>query len=382
MAKYTVEILDNTLQAITSLSAFVPLDTSGNVISYSRRMSQPGVAKFRLATLDKIFTRFPDLIQPWARHVRIKRDGNRVWQGIIEDIPDRNARYIEVVAKTYIAEFDKYLIRHDPVTADHIDAKTFNSGTMAAAITYVLNEFKNNATGRYAKGLTIGQIDNPNFPAGFKTGNTDLSGQPWNFSSTLSLMFDFKSAQYVIDAMSIYSKFDYELTDDLVFNFRQRLGSDKPELVFSYVDGKPGNIVDFNAPLDGKGQVNHLFGIATDSDGITLLKSDPRDQPSIDKYGMLEASAGFNDVKTLNTLNSRLAEELRLNSTPDTEIHVVLDHTAYPYGQYVIGDTVTFKIVYGALNINELRQIIGIETKVHNTGDERIVLQSNKPRTY
>ena len=376
---YSIEILDNNQQPITRLKALVPLDPLGNIIKYTSRLSDSGTARFRVATHDPLLVKYGDILQPWANHVRILRSGVNVWQGYIQDCPQRNKRFIEVKAFTYLEQLKKVLVPHDPVTVDGEDQKAYATGNMTQAIQGLVSAVQANATGLIIKGITNGQIDNPVFPQGFYNGTTDISGQPWAFSDIFTLKFDFVDVHYVLTAFGIYSNSDLELTPDLKLNFIHRLGVDKPELVFEY--SQYGMIDDFNTPLDGKNQVNHIVAIASDINDNLLKLDVPSDAASIAKYGKLDGVAAYNDVKNKNALSQRLSEELRLNSTPDTEMRMVLSKRAYPLGQYGLGDTCTFKVKLGPINVNQLRQIIGIEVDVHNTGNEKVILNTNKPRS-
>lgn len=378
-ASYTVEILDKNLLPITRVNAFVPINDRGDILQYSNRLSDSGKARLRIATLDPVLTRYGNILKPWANHIRITREGRLEWQGYIQDMPERNSRYIEINAFTYIEQAKKVQIGHDPITPDGEDIKNYKTGTMSDAIRAIITEIRNNATGLTIANMTPGQIDNPLFPDGFtNASNASIAGQPWTFSDLFSLKFDFVDMHYILTAFGMYSGYDYELTPAMVYNFVKRLGQDRPELVFEY--GQWGMIEEFNAPLDGKNQANHIIAIGADYDNKLLKLDVPRDQPSIDLYGKLDGTAAYNDVKNSSTLRQRLSEELRLNSTPDTELSVTLNDRAYPRGQYNLGDACTFKIKYGAIDYSGLRQIVGETVYVHNTFRERIMLTTNKPR--
>lgn len=376
---YIVEILDKSLQPITRLQNFVPLNKTGDYLSYSSRLSDSGTARFRVATDDPVLTKYGNILQPWANHVRITRDKNVVFQGYIQDLPERNARYIEVRAYTYLEMLKKGQIQHDAVSVDGEDVKNYQSGTMAGAINALITEIRANATGLAIANITAGTIDNPLFPVGFiDAANVGIGGQAWTFTANFLLKFDFVDWHYILTAFGIYSAYDFELTTDLKLNFRKRLGIDRPELVFEY--GQYGMIEDFNAPLDGKNQVNHILAIGADNNNNTIKVELPEDSVSITKYGRLVGVGAYNDVKNKALLGQRLAEDLRLNSTPDTELRIVLNQRAYPYGVYSLGDSATFRIHFGAIDFDGLREIIGIQTTIHNTGKEHITLTTNKPR--
>lgn len=92
------------------------------------------------------------------------------------------------------------------------------------------------------------------------------------------------------------------------------------ELVFEY--GNYGSVEDYDCPLDGDRMANELTGVAADPITGQLIHVEKADDESIKKYGRIQGVAAYVDVKTKNALTSRVVEELRLTSTPDSEIHV------------------------------------------------------------
>lgn len=381
---YIVEILDNTRTPITQLKGFVPLNGLGDMLTFSNVLSSAGTCTFRLATIAPELTKFGNILQPWANHVRIKRDGAIVWQGIIGDELHRNSRYIQVVAYTYLHEYTKVLVAHkdgQTLSGGQVDdTRNFNAGTMAAAVSTIINEAVAGATGRVIQGTTLGTVQNPNFPTGYlDAAGTNIGGTAWTFSSNFQIGFAYKTTLYILAALASFVQYDFELTQNLQLNFQQRIGSDNLGVVFEYA--QYGTIEEFDSPIDGKNQVNSIIGLAADINGI-LIKDTETDAASIAQYGKLEAVAAYQDIHNKNVLQSRLKDELRLNSTPDTEIKITLNERAYPLGQYSLGDTCTFRVKYGAIMVDEPRHIVGILVRLHTTGKEHIVLTTNKPRIY
>jgi len=378
---YSIEILDRSREFVTPVNILVPIDTSNNTMHITFRLSNWGKCRFRVATKDPLFETVGDVLEPWKYHVRVKREGTTIWQGVIVKNPIRNRKYVEVVAYSYLFILSKNLIRHDSsaTPGDGRDNyRTFSSGTMSAAVTALINEAKADVgTNNTISSITVGTIDNPNFPANYtKVDNTPLTGA-WTFSSDMTLQYDYRDTLYLIASMASYPACDYELTNSLVFNFRTFLGTRQPKLCFKY--GPNGNVLDYNIPRDGERMANSLMGVAADF-GNQILHVEKADEASVNTYGKIQDVAAFIDVKNTNALRSRLTEELRLISTPDSEIQLTLNNKAYPFGQYGIGDIVTVDIQDGVISFKEQRRIVGVDIRVDNAGGDSVTLFTNRPK--
>lgn len=380
-SQYKIEILDRNRNKITAVRAFHPLDSSNKWLSYSSALSNYGTCKFRVATKDPLLAQHGDILQPFFNHVRVYRNSVLVWSGIIVSCPRRTKDYIEVKAHSYLYMLTTVLVKHDAsvVAGDGKDNyRTFSSGTMATAVQNVLTETKGFVdAGNILTQLTIGTIENPNFPSGYiRADGTPLAGT-WTFSTDMQLQFDYRDVLFVLQNLANYPAADFELTQDLVFNFKQFIGKKQPDLMFEY--GNYGAIEDYNVVLDGENMANEITGVAADY-GNQILHSTKSDPASIAKYGRIQGVAAYIDVKNTNALTSRLQEELRNTSTPDGEVHVILNDRAYPLGQYGLGDTITLRIKDHIIVLDSVRRIVGIDVKVHTTGKESIRLVTNPPK--
>lgn len=259
--------------------------------------------------------------------------------------------------------------------------RTFNSGTMSAAVTSVVNSAKTDfGTSHVLSGMTVSSanIQNPNYPDGFKgSTGTPLTGA-WSFSDFITLQFDYHSAFYVIKAFGLYANCDFEVDENLIFYFKKFIGNKNSGMTFQY--GTRGNIVDYNTPRLGRRMVNNLWGIAADSSG-KVLHVNQTDSASINQYGILQKADAFSDVKDSNFLKTRVNETLQFLKTPDdSPINIILDEKTYPQGQWGLGDIVTVKIKDNIIDYNKPRRIVGITVTLHNIGKETIVVQTNTPR--
>ena len=381
----TVEILNTSLEKIAEIKALYPINNQGMILRYSKELSDYGQCTFRVSTKDPVLTQFGDILKPHTYHIRIRRGQEIVWQGAIVDNTDRNRNYIEVRAVEYLFYLDKILIRRDadkPDTdEDESNFRVFNSGTMASVITTLLTQGKADfGANHILANMTVGTIESPNYPKNFTTNATPpvaMTG-PWNFSADVTLQFDYHSLLFVIKNFGNYTNADFELTNSLVFNFKKRIGNRTNDITFTY-SAVGGNIVDYNVPRFGMRMSNEIIGIAADDEG-KILHATQRNSASVSTNGLMQTAKAFNDVKSKNPLEARLAEELRLISNPEeSPINIILNEKAYPLGQYGLGDIVLVKIKDHIIDIEKERRVIGITVTLHDTGRELVTIQTNNP---
>lgn len=472
MPETRVEILDSSFNLLTEIKSFIPLNKGGDILHYSKELSDFGQCTFRVSSYDPLFTDVGDIFDPHHYHVRVVRGSATVWQGAIIENPRRTKDFVEVVAVEYVWYLGKITLSRSsvdpsgagktakpttfsmsgslatitfssfpssitpiangtillsgfnpagingtwPVTAvagntvtAQLDAnytettmgtatfsngifRVFNSGTMADAVTDIMNEVITawGGSNHALKSVAIGTIENPNYPPNMTDGSNPpkaLSGG-WTFGNGLSadssgyirpsLQFDFTSVLDVLKSFGAYTYADFNIDENLKFNFKKFLGNDSHTDV-NFVFGKQGNAIDFNITRFGQRQANHLWGIATDPNGV-ILHADQTNEPSIATDGVLEEVMGFTDIKDQATLNARLAAELPLVETANSSANtIVLSEKAYPLGVYDVGDIVTVKVNNTAVQYTEIARIVGVSVSLHKTGRETTTVQTNKP---
>jgi len=227
-------------------------------------------------------------------------------------------------------------------------------------------------------GMTIGTVENPNYPKNFTTtAGAVLSGE-WNFSAEVIMQFDYHSILHVLKSFGAVSNADFYIDNSLRFHFKKFVGNKNYDVGFDY--GTHGNIIDYDVPRYGRRMVNDYYGLATDEQG-KLIRINKQDSVSINSYGLMEGSTAFDDVINKNILDARLAEDLRFLATPESSpINVTVDDKTYPLGTFGVGDKRNIKIKDSIVNFNGPRRIVGITTLVHNTGKELVTIQTNAPR--
>lgn len=384
MTKTVVEVLDRSLNKVAEIKNLYPINKDGMVLRYSKELSDYGQCLFRVKSNDPVFDSLGDILQPHVYNIRIKRGVAVVWAGAIVDNLQRTKNFIEVKAVEYEYYLDKILIRRDSETTagDGKDNyRIFSSGTMATAVTTLVNNAISDFGSSHPLGtgrMTVGTVDNPNYPEGFR----DVSGSPltggWSFSSTIALQFDYHSVYYVLKAFGLYTNSDFEIDENRIFNFRTFLGNKQNPLTLEY--GTNGNVVDYNTPRLGRRMVNDLWAIAADTDG-KILHVEQVDTDSVNTYGRLQDSQAYSDVKDLAFLKTRANQDLQFTKTPDdAPINILLNETGYPLGQYDIGDIITVKIKDNIIDYHKSRRIVGITVNLHETGRELTTVQTNAPR--
>jgi hypothetical protein len=396
MVKYEIQLLNNLRQVVTKVLNPLPLNKNGDIIEFSKELSEFGQCRFRVSAFDPILITYGDILRPHQNHVRIVRNGTTVWQGAIVDNPKRTSQFIEIAAAEYEYYLSKILIDRsslNPVTGESDGVfRIFKTGTMADAVTAVMTETMGilndptNAASPLA-GMTLGTIENPNFPPNMGDNSGALLWGPWSFSDTLMLQYDFQTVLYLLKSFGVYAYADFYIDQNLVFNFKKFVGNDRHydvNFVFDHTGvGAVSNIIDYNLPRLGRRMVNDLYGIATNAQG-SVLHFDQTDQASISTNGVMQGVAAYSDVKDQGPLNARVAAELPLVATPDeTNAIVVLNETAaYPLGVWDIGDIVNIKIVNRGVNFNQSRRIVGVSVSVHESGKEITTVQTNIPQSW
>jgi hypothetical protein len=325
---------------------------------------------------------YGDILVPHQYHIRIRRRGAIVWQGAIVDNVSRNKNYIEVRGAEYLFYFDKKRVKRDAeiVAGDgKNNYRLFSTGTMAAAVQAVVTEMKAGfGSNHILANMTIGTIENPDFPNNFATPAGVAMTGAWNFGTDVQMQFDYHSVLHVLKSFGAVSQADFELTTDLVFNFKKFIGTKNTRIGFNY--GTFGNIIDYDVPRLGQRMVNDYYGLATDEKG-NLLRFQETATDSINTYGLMEGSVAYSDIINNNILRARLREELLFLNAPDSSpINITADDKTYSLGTWHIGDIVNVKIKDNIIDYNSNRRIVGITTMVHNNGKELSIIQTNKPR--
>lgn len=396
MENYVVEILTKDLDVITQVRSLVPFNLNGDILQFSRELSDYGRARFRISADDPMLDTYGDILAPHKNHLRIRNGDIILWQGIIIENPKRNKSFIDVIAVEYLFYLDKIMVkRTSPDENGNAGIyRIFSGGTMATAITAILNESiaQWSGTGHALSGMTLGTIENPNYPPNMTTGytvsttQTPLTG-PWYFGEGTATsigptyQFDFVSVLYVLKCFGIQTYADFYIDNNLAFHFKKFVGnSNNRNMVFRY--GPQGNIVDYNLCRYGERMVNSLYNIATDENGV-ILHETVTNNDSVNLYGLMEGYAAYTDVKTQSGLRQRGQVTMPMVSVPDeTNVIVYVDEKSPAFSRYSLGDIITISITNKGIDFDKPRRIVGMTATIHNTGRQMIAVQTNIPQDF
>lgn len=379
----TVKILNKSLEVVAQVKNFYPLNREGTIIRYSDELSDWGFCEFRVATQDPLLSQYGDILNPMQYNVWVYEGTNVVWKGIIIDNPERTKNYIAVKAAQYEFLLDRVLVNRDkdnPNTDDdESNFRLFKTGTLKTSVTAVVNEAITKWGANHPlENLTIGTVENPDYPVGMVNESGRALTGAWTWSNFFNVQFDYHSVFYVLKNLGIYSSCDFEITEDLVFNWQKFLGNKNTGITFLY--GTQGNVVDYNFPRLGGRMSNVSWGICSDDEG-KVYHYQLTDTASKEQYGTLEDAWAFSDVKTKNLLKTRVREQQAFTKTPEvTPISIVVDEKSYAPVQYGVGDIVTVQVKDHIIDYNAPRRIVGITVNIHDTGRKLVTIQTNAPK--
>lgn len=468
---YQIEILlysSGSLTKIAEVKNPMQLSAAGNILVFTKELSDFGQCQFRVSAYDQMLKQYGDIFQPHQYHVRIRRNGQEVWHGAIIDNKKRTKEYIDVICAEYEWYLSKVLLNRsslNPVLTGPTQAVTsfsmsgtnatigfsgfpagsaplvngsvaltgftpsqlnvspaqifaisgnqiqvsmglgpysaskkgsvifsdgiyriFYTGFMSDAVTKVIQEtIANIGTQGVLGGMTVGTIQNPNYPPNTTDANGNALTGAWNFvPTTFQLQFDYQNVLKVMQMFGTYTFADFYIDNNLVFNFLNFQGRDKQnscQFTFTQASGQAqNNIIDYNLPRLGQQTVNSLSGIATDDNG-NVLHVQQSDQASIDTNGLLEGVAAYADISNTGLLSARIAAELPLVSEPTTLAATVVlnETTSLPLGVWDVGDIVGINIKNNGVSFNAPMRIVGASCAVHSTGREFTTVQTNTP---
>lgn len=358
---YKIEILDKSNNLLARVERLVSLDRAKNVIKFNDNLSGFGSCRFRVQTKDPIASR--DLFEPYQNYIRIRKDNALVWVGVVVNNPIRRHEFIEVEGRTFAWLFTKVQVAHTATTPNWREVVT---GTMAENLTTLFNEGKDRGHSPIGN-FTLGTIQNPKFPWDTATD--------WTFSAAVSVRYEYASLFQVVNSFAGMANADWFVTKDRVFNFVTQAGRNRDDVSFRF--GRGGNISDYNSPLDGTGMANDLWVASLEKAGSQIISRNFNDSSLFGRYGRLFGSSLFPDHLDINILSERGKRILELNKRPNTEISIILNEKALPFGTYDLGDYVNISIKDGPINVFEERRVVGWNVKIDETGIERVQLITN-----
>ena len=94
-------------------------------------------------------------------------------------------------------------------------------------------------------------------------------------------------------------------------------------------------------------------------------------------YGRLFSSIIFSDHLDEKMLEERAKKLLSLDKKPNTEITLILNEKALPFGVYDLGDIVNASIKGGVINVFEKRRVVGWKVSLKDNNVEQVEIVTN-----
>jgi len=211
------------------------------------------------------------------------------------------------------------------------------------------------STGNYSFGITEGTIE--------ATMDRDRTYNNQNI------------AEAIINLTNVIEGFDFEITDNKVFNAKTLIGEDLTE---SVILDYGSNVLSCRITEDFSAPVNRAIILGEASDDTELLRIERNDLTSQTDIKLREDVATEWDVSETETLNEKGDAILRKYATPLLKIDIDILPNTPNITQFSLGDLIIVRIVYGFYNIKEEYRIFEWEVEYKSDGTEKLSLVLGK----
>lgn len=209
-------------------------------------------------------------------------------------------------------------------------------------------------------------------------------GSDWDYGVTIGLLATVGPHDRTYQAENIKNllqnltnvqtnPFDFEFTASKVFNTYAHLGSNRPEIVFSY----PGNIKSYISPKDATGLANHIRAYGAGAGGAAATTTTADDTNSQHDYRVHEKKVVESSVSTLGDLTDHANSELAAWAQPFEVPQIVVDGNVTPVvTDYSLGDYVTVELpdLDTGQPVRALYRIEKIDLKIDENDNEEVTL--------
>ena len=182
-------------------------------------------------------------------------------------------------------------------------------------------------------------------------------------------------AEAIINLTNVIEGFDFEITDNKVFNAKTLIGEDLTE---SVILDYGSNVLSCRITEDFSAPVNRAIVLGEASDDTELLRIERNDLTSQTDIKLREDVATEWDVSETETLNEKGDAILRKYSTPLLKIDIDILPNTPNITQFSLGDLIMVRIVYGFYNIKEEYRIFEWEVDYNSDGTEKLSLVLGK----
>lgn len=307
------------------------------------------------AYADSIGTTPQSLLSVGANEIRVRRGTNYLVGGRIDYYSTtlEDTRTISVKAVGFLSMLaDRFLEKQRIFTA-----------TDAATILWtVINEMQTASANFWDTSVpvTAAYAD-----LGITQGTLDTIG---NKDRTYDTGKNVKDILVQMTELSTTST-DFEFTPEKVFNVYDRLGSDKPLIVFSY----PHNILSGTVPVDGMGIYNRVVTFGSGLGDEARVQSIDQDTSSQINYDIRQRFLQFNSIQEEDTLSEHGEAELQVSKDPLEIPQIEVDlNDDITIDDFWVGDRVTVEIDDDAIpsTVSGLYRIERLDLTIGNEGQE------------
>lgn len=182
-------------------------------------------------------------------------------------------------------------------------------------------------------------------------------------------------AEAIINLTNVLEGFDFEITDNKVFNAKTLIGEDKTE---SVILDYGSNVLSCRIAEDFSAPVNRAIVLGEASDNTELLRIERNDLTSQSNIKLREDVSTEWNVSETETLNEKGDAILRKYSTPLLKIDIDILPNTPNITQFSLGDLIMVRIVHGFYNIKEEYRVFEWEVEYNSDGTEKLSLVLGK----
>lgn len=308
-------------------------------LSFTKRLNNYGTCTFEIPIEEP---NLDSLISLRNYEVRIYRYDTLVWAGeqthLTANIDRKSIEPMTITCQSYLELFNNRFT----------DIEDIYTGVDAGAIAWnLINDSQLLTDGDF--GITEGYI-----------ASTTDRDRTYNNKNIMDV---------IIELSNVAGGFDFEITDEKVFNVYSRKGNDRSnEIVFEYGT----NMDNINIELDFTNPINQGIALGEGIGNLQLMQTYTNTSArSVNKLrqGKIEDPS----VIELPTLLSKATELVRVNKQSISNLSFNQVQGTIPlFGTLVLGDLVRVIVNRSIFNINYIYRIYALSVKLNTKGEETV----------
>lgn len=291
--------------------------------------------------------------------VRVKRNGTYLRQGgqighVSDALSESVHKQSTVTANGFLGLLeDRYLEKK----------RTFNNVQAATILWTVINEMQTGSANFWAAPTPSGA----RATYGITQGSLDTT-----IGTKVRTYEPGKNVRDILVQMTqlITTDTDVEITYDKTLNVYERMGTDKPQVVFEY--GR--NILDYEIPRDATGLVNRAVTYGQGAGADVIVQSIDQDTDSQDLYQVRQHVIQMNSVSEEDTLSEHGAGRVAVSKNPLVIPRLTVDlQRDFTIADFWVGDAVTVRISDPDIpvEVDGLFRIEQIDLDIADNGTEK-----------